>query len=157
MALAFSRASARLTLPVPSLRPSENARPALVVESARNPRPVRMRALPASHGLPTASGSVDWWRARNRAARSACVGMNSPSRFRSESLAARAQLGRGTLASENLLTMPVKRKHHKGGDSNGHDHGQHDEAVNQGKVRPTYRCLLVLLSFGRGAIGLIHI
>ncbi len=47
----FSITWARLTPLVPSTRPSELARPRLVVASASKPSEARSRAVPASHGF----------------------------------------------------------------------------------------------------------
>src|SRR6202050_5490676 len=79
----WARAWSRVT--APSRRPSEKAKPALVVARASNPRPNRMRALPASQGfgMMNAPGAADSMgaavfagslcRARNFKARSACA------------------------------------------------------------------------------------
>ena len=60
-------ASSRAT--IPSRRPSESAKPPLVVASASKPIPARMRALPTSHGfgMMNAPGSADSARAPNAA------------------------------------------------------------------------------------------
>src|SRR5579862_1125723 len=73
MARALARASARPIEPSPSRFPRVNARPALVVVSAWNPRRVRIRAVPASHGLGMTNAPGRSWRALDRTAFSAWV------------------------------------------------------------------------------------
>src|SRR5580765_8374225 len=81
IALALERASSRVTEPSPSRRPSVNASPALVVVRASKPRPARIRAVPASHGLGMTNASGRSWSTWNRFAFSACGMLMGRPRF----------------------------------------------------------------------------
>jgi len=68
MILAFSKVSSRLTAAAPSGFPSENAKPALVVARASNPRLAKAFAEPTSQGFGITNKPGRSWSALNASA-----------------------------------------------------------------------------------------